>query len=339
MINRKKHIPVSGVKSINDPEITDTIFHIKTTPFNSGYRHFYWHRKLHRLTHLPRNISAVQSVMSHIEYSENCFDLNRTEVQVGDSIIWMSRDAKQPFVCATVLGIFRPGRKWRLMLEPSCSDSIFQESSVVYDPDRCFIISNNRADRRLGPANVAFAKFQDEVDRIEGLLFSRIPIVVLHHFFPDRVDELVREESFLLIHEMMFKLLYEWAGMYRKEEIVVTDRENKTMDYEFVPTEMAEFFKWLKKALDSAGNNRTEIINIIAKAHSDLAWIHPFQDGNGRVIRLFLDLVAFSKGLRVDSEKLEKKKKSYHYAVRKAIYDNNPLRLKKLVSDMITSID
>ena len=339
MINRKKHIPISGVRSINDPKVTDTIFHIKTTPYNSGYRHFYWHRKLHRITSLPKNIPAVQSVMSHIKYSENCFDLNRTEIQVGDSIVWMSRDKKQPFVCATVVGAFRRGYKWRIMLEPSCSDSIFQESSVLYDPDRCFIVSNNRADRRLGPANVAFAKFQDEVDRIEGLLFSRIPIVVLHYFFPNRVDELVREESFLLIHNMMFKLLYEWAGTYRKEEIVVTDRENKTMDHELVPTEMAEFFEWLSKALNSAGNNRAEIINIIAKAHSDLAWIHPFQDGNGRVIRLFLDLVALSKGLMVDSEKLEAKKKSYHDAVRKAIYDHRPSRLRKLVSDMITPID
>ena len=43
--------------------------------------------------------------------------------------------------------------------------------------------------------------------------------------------------------------------------------------------------------------NRLARIVTIGAAHHRLAWLHPFLDGNGRVIRLFSDEAFLSEGL------------------------------------------
>jgi len=65
---------------------------------------------------------------------------------------------------------------------------------------------------------------------------------------------------------------------------------------------------------------------MLTNLHRDLAWIHPFEDGNGRAIRFYLLILSLSLGFRMNISAFtsnKKRKSFYHYAVRKAIYDNN----------------
>ncbi|MQI62047.1 Fic family protein, partial [Escherichia coli] len=73
-------------------------------------------------------------------------------------------------------------------------------------------------------------------------------------------------------------------------------------------------------------NSKAELVHKLATLHAEIAWIHPFQDGNGRSIRLFLQIVATTMGYEFDMEKLDgdvRNKRAYHYAVRRAIHDSN----------------
>ncbi|EHP8183994.1 Fic family protein, partial [Escherichia coli] len=74
--------------------------------------------------------------------------------------------------------------------------------------------------------------------------------------------------------------------------------------------------------LRKVGNDRNRMLDALVFAHKELAWIHPFEDGNGRAIRLYLEIVAKSRGFDFDlslSINSAKKKRYYHFAVRKAI--------------------
>jgi len=68
------------------------------------------------------------------------------------------------------------------------------------------------------------------------------------------------------------------------------------------------------------------LASVLTLIHSNLALIHPFEDGNGRSIRLFLKLIAFKMGykLKLDERTIRKRQKRYyHYAVGRAVKNEN----------------
>jgi cell filamentation protein len=334
MINKYKHRAVADVKHFYDPKIKGRIVHVKTTPFRDGIRHFYWNTKTFCFVNTPKANFPVESVFSSVEYKCSCLDLNRKEIQIGDSVIYIIPDRQNPFVCATVTGIFRRKKKVWLWLEPSRGNkSSFKAHFVRYRSKRFHLVSNNLHPRKFAASNVIDAMYQDEIDKLEALISRVVSPYLFHYFFPDNIEELTHEKALRIIHRGILGFIYKWAGYYRDEEIVVTNREHPTMKYNDVPKSMADFFVMFSRQLKAAGRDRERLIPIIAAAHWKLAWIHPFQDGNGRAIRLYLDFIALSKGLNVDSQFLESKKRYYHVAVRKAI------RSKGTDKNLITLIE
>jgi Fic family protein len=56
-----------------------------------------------------------------------------------------------------------------------------------------------------------------------------------------------------------------------------------------VSDEISQYMRWLETVFDPEKIHGTNRVIAAAALHHRLAWIHPFQDGNGRVIRLFTD--------------------------------------------------
>jgi Fic family protein len=63
--------------------------------------------------------------------------------------------------------------------------------------------------------------------------------------------------------------------------------------HELVPALLSHF----QGRYESADLSRTQRIIAIGASHHRLAWIHPFRDGNGRVVRLFSDAVIRQLGI------------------------------------------
>ncbi|EFA5327539.1 cell filamentation protein Fic, partial [Escherichia coli] len=124
-------------------------------------------------------------------------------------------------------------------------------------------------------------------------------------------------------HEILFKGIYTWAGNYRDIEVIVTNRQFPTLHPHKVKKAMRDFcHDFTHSYLRKVGNDRNRMLDALVFAHKELAWIHPFEDGNGRAIRLYLEIVAKSRGFDFDlslSINSAKKKRYYHFAVRKAI--------------------
>lgn len=112
------------------------------------------------------------------------------------------------------------------------------------------------------------------------------------------VEEIVRRQEPLSewqiksIHRLILKGIQdEFAGIYRKENVLISGAKHIPPDALQVPLAMEQFIQWY----DSEG----EQLHPVAKAamvHSDFVKIHPFIDGNGRTARLLLNFELMKNG-------------------------------------------
>jgi len=119
----------------------------------------------------------------------------------------------------------------------------------------------------------AYRVFQSELN--EGTLFDE-------HYFNE-------------LHKRTFESLYDWAGKYRGFNMA--KGESRFCQGAYVEKEMQKLFiKIVNDATFLETQNRRELAKKIADYKCELIAIHPFPEINGRITRLFFDMIAFSKG-------------------------------------------
>jgi Fic family protein len=82
-------------------------------------------------------------------------------------------------------------------------------------------------------------------------------------------------------------------GEYRKIGVIISGSEHRPPEPLEVPFRMESLLSWINTNLD----NNPIIVSTIA--HHEIAAIHPFVDGNGRVSRLVMNLILMKKGLPI----------------------------------------
>lgn len=80
-------------------------------------------------------------------------------------------------------------------------------------------------------------------------------------------------------------------GVFRDRDVKVGTHVGPP--HELVPA-LISHFQW---RYESADFSRIQRIIVVGASHHRLAWIHPFRDGNGRVVRLFSDAVIRQLGI------------------------------------------
>ncbi|EHP8182443.1 hypothetical protein KP831_003653, partial [Escherichia coli] len=204
------------------------IIHIKTVPCKNGLTHFYWNKSRSELIIGSKVHFPVPSI-AHIErYHAKFSDLQRDEIQIGDSVVWIFGKQIQPVVCATVIGATRWKGKRFLRLLPNHVASKLNEMWVRFDKNNFFLVSNNKNIRHRAPPNIIYAAYQDELNKVEeiyGPIRSRRQ--VLKYLTGKNLS--VGEVAFRECHEILFKGIYTWAGNYRDIEVIVTNRQFPTL--------------------------------------------------------------------------------------------------------------
>ncbi|MGI0065152.1 MAG: Fic family protein, partial [Nitrosotalea sp.] len=96
----------------------------------------------------------------------------------------------------------------------------------------------------------------------------------------------ITEVEIKSIHRLIMKGIISNAGQYRSEDISVTGAG-------FTPPPSYEIPKLMKNLVTLTNENPDELtpIELATQVHYDLAWIHPFSDGNGRIARLLLNFI------------------------------------------------
>lgn len=102
--------------------------------------------------------------------------------------------------------------------------------------------------------------------------------------------ELPSEKIIMEFHRILMKgILKEDGGHYRRVLVFIQGAKHVPPNWRKVPSLMKELETWLKEANDHP-------VVLAAKAHIQLARIHPFVDGNGRTCRLLVNYILMQHG-------------------------------------------
>ncbi|MFQ5494332.1 MAG: Fic family protein [Phycisphaerae bacterium] len=96
------------------------------------------------------------------------------------------------------------------------------------------------------------------------------------------------EDEFLKVHGMLLQDVNDdWAGRFRDGEVVIPGATHQPPAEQHVPEMVSRFFERLNEVRD------VHPVLLATWAHWTIARIHPFSDGNGRMARLWQDIILF----------------------------------------------
>ena len=119
-------------------------------------------------------------------------------------------------------------------------------------------------------------------------------------YFDELVESTIFDEAyFRSLHKRTFESLYEWAGRYRDFNMAKGD--SRFCQGEFISSSSKKIFQELKEDdyLKSFENGDTRLFaKKLAYYQCELMALHPFYELNGRVTRMFFDMIAAYNGYK-----------------------------------------
>lgn len=109
-------------------------------------------------------------------------------------------------------------------------------------------------------------------------------------YFTSRIQcgEILDELFVRKLHSEMYSKVWVWAGKYRQVET------SMGVDPQKIQEAVYELMKNSKYWIDSTSTEGID--KTVCEIHHKLVLIHPFRNGNGRMARLYADLLLISKG-------------------------------------------
>ncbi len=114
----------------------------------------------------------------------------------------------------------------------------------------------------------------------------------------------ITENDIKTIHKIIMNGVISTAGSYRQSQINIQGAN-------FIPPTFYDIKDQMKDLVSFINNNPDELrpIELASYVHHAISWIHPFDDGNGRIARLLLNFILLQNGYRfVVIRKVDRKK-------------------------------
>lgn len=106
------------------------------------------------------------------------------------------------------------------------------------------------------------------------------------------LDRDISREDILKLHELFFlQIDPDNAGIYRNQNVIITGTDYLPPDHHEVPELMKKHIEKLNVSPDNKHPLEWD-----CDLHADFESIHPFMDGNGRIGRLLLSILALKNG-------------------------------------------
>lgn len=133
---------------------------------------------------------------------------------------------------------------------------------------------------------------QKKLDDTESVLLGD---AYMHFFNLQNVGNIVYNLDLIFeIHRYFLSPLYVWAGKVRR--INISKNDVLFAPARYIESALKEFEGVLAENVPASSDTKKEVARKLALLHAEFNAIHPFREGNGRTIRLFLDLLAVSAG-------------------------------------------
>ncbi len=152
--------------------------------------------------------------------------------------------------------------------------------------------------------NLLNIKDSETIQRIEKELLEEA-----YGLFFDELDTstIFDENYFVSLHRRTFESLYPWAGRYR--EFNMAKGESRFCQALHLHSSSKKIFDDLKKEnylKDYTQEQKNEFVEKVAYYKCELIALHPFYELNGRVTRMFIDMIVAYHGYQfVDYSHIE----------------------------------
>lgn len=103
------------------------------------------------------------------------------------------------------------------------------------------------------------------------------------------------------IHRFIFQDVYTWAGEFRTVDIA---KGNMFCRSVFIEEQLTKIFSNLKAENDLTELPKDQLAERLAHYLGELNAVHPFREGNGRVQRIFISLLALKNGYHLQFSKI-----------------------------------
>lgn len=122
-----------------------------------------------------------------------------------------------------------------------------------------------------------------------------------YQVFYDELNEttIFDETYFMELHRRTFEALYDWAGIYREHNMA--KGESRFCQGLYVKSSSQKIFLELKKEnylKDCENIPKQEFAEKLAYYKCEINALHPFYELNGRITRLFFDMIALFNGYK-----------------------------------------
>lgn len=105
----------------------------------------------------------------------------------------------------------------------------------------------------------------------------------------------LEEEDVLVLHRLFYQQIdAEKAGKYRDVKVYISGSRYVVSAVSKIPAEMQKLVKWYND-----NEKKLHPIELAATLHQRFVFIHPFVDGNGRVVRLLMNLALLRNGFTI----------------------------------------
>jgi len=146
------------------------------------------------------------------------------------------------------------------------------------------------------PKNKLYIKNSEEIHELERELIEEAYVVFYNEL---EKETLFDEKYFKALHQRTFESLYEWAGKYRNFNMAKGN--SRFCQGLFVESESKKIFAQLKNDNYLKGYeklSKEDFAKKIAYYKCELIALHPFWELNGRITRLFFDMIAVYNGYK-----------------------------------------
>lgn len=148
----------------------------------------------------------------------------------------------------------------------------------------------------------------------DNVIENKLGIVDSHQFMLAEQDITAKKSAMLLgessnifdfdylkhIHKVLFEDIYGFAGQIRTVDIAKPGASAPFAHAEYIESEAERIFSNLSDKKYLINMDLQTFVHEVADLSAELNALHPFRDGNGRTIRLFLILLADYAGYLLD---------------------------------------
>jgi len=180
------------------------------------------------------------------------------------------------------------------------------------------------------PKNKLEIKGSEQIHELERELLEEA-----YDVFYDELDEstVFDENYFIALHKRTFGDLYDWAGVYR--DFNMSKGESRFCQGAYIKSSSQKIFSELEKEnylREYESKSKKEFAQKLAYYKCELIALHPFSELNGRITRLFFDMIALYNGYKYINYATVTPKEYIDAAIECVVYADSE-KMEKIIFD------